>query len=322
VKIPFAPSVYEHAAALIGRTPWEASRDADLMFAGHKAAYLEYGHSPIVVGIDIYNLEAEAYGVVVVEPSGNGIPAIVEPKAESIKEALKLPPYDPGRDGRIAMVIEVGRRLKREFPGADVRLPVSGPFSIAVSLRGIGGLLEDVLDDPAGVAGWLMMLAENQAAYCRAIVEAGLDVAFFESAAAPPMLSPRQFHDIELPALRRAMAVAATIAGHPVPCVIGGDTTPILKDILDTGTGYVVCPFEAPDQAAWLAIAATRPQVVVRINMDLRIVSRGPDEAIIREVGRVLALARTRERCVLGTGALPYEAPPRHVKLIKAYVGT
>jgi uroporphyrinogen decarboxylase len=320
VKIPFAPSVYEHAAALIGRTPWETSRDGDLMFEGHRAAYLEYGHSPVVVGIDIYNLEAEAYGGVVVEPGGNGIPAIVEPVVGSVRQGFDLHPYDPRRDGRIAMVVEVGRRLRREFPHADIRLPVSGPFSIAVSLRGIGGLMEDVIDDPAATAAWLMRLAENQAAFCEMIAEAGLDVAFFESAAAPPMLSPRQFHDIELPALKRAMAVAASIAGHPVPCVIGGNTTPVLEDILATGTGYVVCPMEAPDQGAWLAITAKRPEVVVRINMDLRIVSKGPDEAILREVDRVLELARTRGNCVLGTGALPYETPPRNVKLIKAYV--
>jgi uroporphyrinogen-III decarboxylase len=218
------------------------------------------------------------------------------------------------------MVVEAARRLKQEFPAADVRLPVSGPFSIAVSLRGISGLMEDVIDDPAATATWLMRLTENQAAFCKLIAEAGLDVAFFESAAAPPMLSPQQFHEIELPALRRAMAVAASIAGHPVPCVIGGNTTPILEDILATGTGYVVCPMEAPDQAAWLAISAKRPEVVVRINMDLRIVSRGPDQAILGDVDRVLALARTRGNCVLGTGALPYETPPGNVKLIKDYV--
>lgn len=321
MKLQFAPSVYEHAAALIGRSPWEVSRDADLMFAAHRAGYLEYGQAPVVVGIDIYNLEAEAYGGVVVEPSGSGIPAIVEPVVASVRQGLALRAFDPRRDGRIAMAVDAARRLAREFPDADVRIPVSGPFSIAVSLRGITSLMLDVADDPGATAAWLMLLAENQRAFCEFIIEAGLDVAFFESAAAPPMLSPHQFHDIELPALERAMAVAASIAGHPVPCVMGGDTTPILDDILSTGTGYVVCPFEAPDQAAWLAKTSGRPDVVVRINMDLRIITRGPDAAILREVDRVLALATARPNCVLGTGALPYETPPANVKLIKGYVG-
>jgi len=319
VRIPFSPSVYEHAAALIGRTPWEVSRDADLLFAAHRAAWREYRHSPVVVGIDLYNLEAEAYGGRVVEPGGNGIPAIAEPLVNSLDAARRLRPLDPRRDGRIPMVLGVGRRLARELPEADVRIPVSGPFSIAVSLRGVSGLLEDVALEPSATREWLLWLAENQAAFCEAVAEAGLDVAFFESAAAPPLLSPRQFREVELPALGRAMAIAADIAGHPVPCVIGGDTEPILGDILATGTGYVICPAET-DQAAFVARSASHPHVKVRINLDPHTVAHGSQAEIVREVDRILALAATRPNCLLGTGALPYETPPANVKLIRDYV--
>ena len=79
MKIPFSPSIYEHAARWAGRSPWDVSRDPELLFEGHRRAYLEYGHTPIVVGIDIYNLEAEAYGAEVAHPEGDGIPAIHEP---------------------------------------------------------------------------------------------------------------------------------------------------------------------------------------------------------------------------------------------------
>jgi uroporphyrinogen decarboxylase len=319
MKIPFSPSVYEHAAFLIHRSPWDVSRDAELLFQAHRAAWLEYHHSPVVVGIDIYSLEAEAYGAVVARPGGVGIPAIVEPLVGSLDEARSLRPFDPCRAGRIAMVIGVGRSLAAELPEADVRIPVSGPFSIAVSLRGITGLLEGVALRPNETAAWLMRLAENQAAFCEAVAEAGLDVAFFESAAAPPLLSPRQFHEVELPALQSAMETAASVVGHSVPCVIGGDTTPILDDILATGTGYVICPAET-DQAAFVARSAARPDVKVRINLKPQIVAGGSREAILPEVDRILALADTRPNCLLGTGALPYETPPENVKLIRDYV--
>ena len=62
MRIPFTPAVYEHAARFVGRTPAEVSRNAGLLFQAHRRAYLEYRHQPIAVGIDIYNLEAEAYG--------------------------------------------------------------------------------------------------------------------------------------------------------------------------------------------------------------------------------------------------------------------
>lgn len=320
MKISFSPSVYEHAARMVGRSPWDASRDADLMFEGHKRAYLEYRHSPIVVGIDIYNLEAEAYGASVHIPSGNGIPAITEPFCRDLDDGLAMKPYDPQRDGRLAMVVEVGKRLKKELPEADVRVPVAGPFSIAFNLRGIGNLCLDVAVRPADTAKFLMQLAENQAAFCRAIIGAGLDVAFFESAASPPMLSPRHFRDIELPALKRILAIAAEICGHPVPCIMGGDTVTILDDILSTGTGFVVCNVET-DQAAFVARAGvTHPHVKVRINMDPGIVACDDPQRIYREIDRILALAASHPNCLMGTGCLPYETPPENIRLIREYL--
>ena len=230
MKIAFTPAVYEHAARFVGRTPWEVSRDPELMFEGHRRAFLEYRHQVIVVGIDIYNLEAEAYGARIEPCEGDAIPAIHEPLLATMAEGLALPPFDPRRDGRIAMAIGVGQRLKRDFPQADVRIPVAGPFSIAFNLCGITSLCEHSRLQPENLAQLLLHLAENQAVLCRAVAAAGLDVAFFESAAVPPILSPRQFRELELPALKRILQLAAECLGHPVPCIMGGNTFPILDD--------------------------------------------------------------------------------------------
>src|SRR5512136_1117793 len=209
MTIPFTPAVYDHAARFVGKTPGEVSRDGELLFQAHRGAYLEYRHQPIAVGIDIYNLEAEAYGAKVERVEGDAIPAVFQPLLASLEEGLTLKPFDPQRDGRIAMVLAVGQRLKQEFPEADVRIPVAGPFSIAFNLRGINDLCLDAALRPEDTARVLMRLAENQAVLCRAVAAAGLDVAFFESAASPPILSPRQFHEVELPALKRIMEIAA-----------------------------------------------------------------------------------------------------------------
>ena len=320
MKIAFTPAVYEHAARFTGRTPWEVSRDPELLFEGHRAAFLAYRHQPVVVGIDIYNLEAEAYGARVEVPGDGGIPAIREPLVSTLDEALNIEPFDPARDGRIAMVIEVGRRLAKELPDADVRIPVAGPFSIAFNLRGISQLCEDAALRPDDVSRLLMRLAENQAVFSRAVIRAGLDVAFFESAAAPPLLSPRQFHEVELPALRRILETTASIAGHPVPCIMGGNTYLILDDLLATGTGFVVCNVETNQAAFVERVAATHPHVRVRINMDPRIVACSDTPAIYREIDRIVGIAGGRPNCLMGTGCLPLETPPDNVRLIQKYV--
>ena len=320
MKIAFTPVVYEHAARFVGRTPWEVSRDADLMFEGHRRAYLEYHHQVIAVGIDIYNLEAEAYGAQVGQCEGDAVPAIHQPLLSSLEEGITLKPFDPNRDGRVAMLLGVGQRLKREFPDAEERIPVAGPFSIAFNLRGISNLCADAIDRPEDTAAMLLRLAANQAVLCRAIAKAGLDVAFFESAAAPPILSPRQFREVELPALKRAMAVAAECIGHPVPCIMGGNTFPILDDILSTGTNYLVCNVETNQAAFVERVARTHPHIKMRVNLDPGVVACPEPERIYRGIDRVLEIVNGRAHCVMGTGAMPFETPLENIRLIEEYV--
>ena len=202
LAVDLSPSVYEHAAFLIGRTPWEVSRDGELIFQAHAEAYRRYRQTPVMPGIDIYNLEAEAYGGVVEKPGGVGIPAICKPAFHSVDELAQLKPLDPSRSGRIPMIIDVARRLAREFPEAVIRTPVSGPFSIASNLVGFETLLCEVADRPRQAAAALMHLVDGQVEFAKELKAAGVDVAFFESAACPPLLSPRQFREVELPALK------------------------------------------------------------------------------------------------------------------------
>jgi uroporphyrinogen decarboxylase len=202
------------------------------------------------------------------------------------------------------------------------RIPVAGPFSIAFNLRGIAALCEDAATRPEETRALLMRLAENQSSFCRAVVAADLDIAFFESAAAPPILSPRLFRRVELPALQRALEVAVGCVGHPVPCIMGGNTFPVLDDILATGTSYLVCNVET-DQAAFVArVCQTHPHVMVRVNLDPVVVAGTDETALYRGVDRVLAIARGRTNCVMGTGALPYETPVENIRCIRAYLAS
>ena len=320
MRIAFTPVVYEHAARFVGRSPWDVSRDPELMFVGHRRAYVEYRHQVIAVGIDIYNLEAEAYGSKVENTGESGIPAIQQPLLSSLEEGIMLNPFDAERDGRIAMVIGVAQRLQREFPQADVRIPVAGPFSIAFNLRGISNLCEDAIQRPEATGKMLLRLAENQAALCRAIAKVGLDAAFFESAAAPPILSPRQFREVELPALKRVLAVAAECLGHPVPCIMGGNTFPILDDILSTGTNYLACNVETNQTAFVERVSRTHPHVKIRVNLDPGVVACPERERIYRGIDRVLEIVGGHPNCVMGTGALPYETPLANIRLIREYI--
>lgn len=315
----FSPSVYEHAASLIQKSPWETSRDSELLFQAHRTAFELYHHSPVIVGIDIYNLEPEAYGAIVQQPTLNGIPAITHPICSSARDIIELPLFEPSRAGRIPMVLDVGSRLASSLPEADVRIPVSGPFSIASNLVQFEVLLLEILTIPNVVLEALHHLVAGQVNFCKAIVEKGLDIAFFESAATPPIISPQIFRDICLPPLKSILQQAELIVGHPVPCIIGGNTAPILDAIIETRTGYVICPSET-DQELFMTQMEQYPEVMVRVNMNPSILSEGDLNAVLVEADRVIALAKRRKKSCIGTGVLPYETEPEIVLKVKEYI--
>lgn len=315
----FQPAVYEHAAKLIGRTPWEVSRDKDLLVQAHRAAFQTYGHQPVVTGIDVYNLEAEAFGATVARPDGEGIPSMEKHLCGEVAGILELPDYDPAASGRLSMIIAAAQELKKQLPEAVVKVPVSGPFSLASNLCGLENLLCDCLTDLETVGQVLKKLVMNQLSFCRAIADAGAGITFFESAATPPLVPPHMFQELVLPALQELIQGAAGFLGESAPCIIGGNTLPILETMLSTGTKYIICPGET-DQAAFMQGMTGHPDVMVRINMNPAVFCTADPAVACREADRVTALARGRENVCLGSGVLPYEAVPATVLAVKNYI--
>ncbi|MFB0554657.1 MAG: uroporphyrinogen decarboxylase family protein [Phycisphaerae bacterium] len=319
----FCPSVYEHAARVIGKDPWEVSRNGRLLSKAHIEAFRLYNHRPVVVGIDIYNLEAEAYGATVDRPVGTGVPAIFRHPYSTTKELMTLEPFNPKTDGRVPMVIEAAGRVADECPEADVRIPLSGPFSLAANLMGFENLLCEIMTSPDLVARTLSHLVAGQVEFCKEVVRQGfpdkIGIAFFESGAVPPLMSPENFRDIELGPLKKVMEETSAITGHPVPCIIGGDTLPILDYILQTGTGYICCP-AGTNQQMFMEIMRAHPAVMVRINMDPGPMTSKNFGEVEKEVDRVFELANNREKVCIGTGCLPFETDTKAVLKTKEYI--
>jgi uroporphyrinogen decarboxylase len=311
-----APSVYEHAAAVIGETPWRVSRDLELLFQAHVEAFHLYRHAPVVVGIDIYNLEAEAYGATILEPPGNALPSVSAPLCQTCADIRMLEIFDPLRDGRIPIVLETGKRLKATLTDADIRIPISGPFSLAGNLVGFDSLLCDIIDDPQSVRQALDHLAWGQIAFAREVVSQGMQITLFESGATPPLISPESFAKVVLPVLKHIITEVSSMAGHHVPCIIGGNTFPILDSILETGAGYVICPSET-DQAAFMQQMDAHPEVMVRINTNPAVFATGSPMEVQQEIERVLRIAGSRQKVCIGTGVLPFDTKPDLVLLAK-----
>ena len=309
----FTPVVYEHAAKFIDRSPWEVSRSSDLLVEAHAAAFAVYRHAPVVAGIDVYNVEAEAYGAVVGACSGNEVPSITGQLCRSAADICRLDWPRPEESGRFPMIMDAARRLKERCPGAEVRIPLSGPFSIACALVGFQGILTEVLTDPEAVAAALMHLAKGQIQVCRTLASRDFRVMFFDSAASPPIIGADSFREEVFPALYEMINACRALMHESPPLILGGDTTSILEDLLKTGTEYVICPAETNIEA-FLQIARKYPSVTVRLNTPARLFASDDREALRSSVESLGRIARGRPATVLGSGVLPYDADPSMVK--------
>ncbi|MGB7295590.1 MAG: uroporphyrinogen decarboxylase family protein [Candidatus Aminicenantales bacterium] len=321
-RTPFCPAVYEHKAALIGVEPSELCRDADLF---EKAIIREvevYEPDMLVVGCDVYNVEAEAAGCRVFYPDSNDVPAVTDRAIRLGDDLSRLRVPNPLCDGRMPLHLEVGRRIRQRF-GAErlVRGALSAPLSIACELVGPEQLLMAMLDRPDWVSRLLSFTSEITKAYGKAFVERGLGVILFDSHASPPLLSPALYKKMILPPTAEVIRYFRSGLGVPlVPNIMGGDTTVLLDAILETGTNNLLCDHKA-DLNVFVDRLKDEP-VLLRANIDPLMLVTQPIEAIRTKARGILSVGRRHPRFLMGTGILPYDIAPERVIALREAIQT
>jgi uroporphyrinogen decarboxylase len=315
---PFVPAVYEHKARLVGRSPSEVCRDGDLL---HEACLKElevYDPEMLVVGLDVYNVEAEALGSEVhfFDDTGD-VPSIVAPLLRGPAELGGLGIPDPRRDGRMPLFLKTAARLWKE-KGGDmiVRGAVTGPFSLASALAGAEELLVATVDDPPFVRGLMEFCGRVSAAFGQAFLEEGAEVVLFDSRASPAAASPRVFRDFVLPVYRDLVIPSLFDAGaRYLPLIIGGDTTPILEDLLRTGANQLLC--DAGSDLERFKKRCREERRALRVSVDARLVHRGSPGEVRAEALRILEATRGQPGLLFGCGIVAYDTDPRNVLALR-----
>ena len=316
-RTPFCPAVYEHKAALIGVRPSEMCRDAGLFERAIIREVEVYDPDMLVVGCDVYNVEAEAGGCNVTYPESNDVPAVTK-RAVCVGDHVSgLRPPNPLRDGRMPLHLEVGRRIQERFGGERiVRGALSAPFSIASELVGPADILIAMLDQAAWVMDLLVYCGEIVKSYGRAFAENGLGVILFDSHASPPMTYPELYRKIILPRTAEVIRYFRRELGLPlVPYIMGGDTTLLLEEILETETNNVLCDYKA-DLRFFVERLKDRP-VLLRANLSPALLIAQPVDVIKSKAREILAVGRNHPRFLMGTGILPYDIPPEKVIAVR-----
>jgi len=316
-RIPFMPTIFEHSAAFIGRTPSEAAMDEKLLEEAQVRAYEVYGHDSVIVGMDVYNIEAEALGCRVKYHGDRSVPGICSHPFKDYAEAGNIC-FSPDK-GRIAKILAAALNVKSRIGNeVNISVGISGPFSISAELLGFEAMILDILEDPGRVHSLLKAVLSFQKAYCAEILKIGAGIVIFESWAALPLVSPAMYREFAMPYEAGLIGFIKDIGEASAPLVIGGDTAPIVDDIISTGTTLLVADYKT-DLSLFIRKAACR-NLTVRGNIDPKLIERGPVDEIVRHAMNMTDKAGGYDGFVLGTGVLPYNTPMENVLAVRRYL--
>jgi uroporphyrinogen decarboxylase len=316
----FLPAIYEHKGWFIGRTPSAVARDADLLTRALLAEYEAIGPDALTVGVDVYNVEVEAAGAAVVFYEGNdtSIPGLAHGShligVDDDLTGARVP--NPLTDGRMPVNLAAARRVRRAL-GDDcwVRGAMSGPFSLAIALVGAEDLFMACLDQPEWVHRVLDHAGRIIRAYARAYIDAGVGLIIFDSQASPGLISPAMYEEFVLPATRSLVEWAATQGVRDVPLIIGGNTTPIASQLVQTGANNLLCDFTA-DFDHWAGLCRQHRRAFRR-NLPPHLLESGTPDEIYAAAAKELRRGRECPGFIMGTAVVPYGTPTANLLAIR-----
>lgn len=316
----FLPAIYEHKAWFIRSTPSAIARDADLLTQALLAEYTAIKPDALVVGVDVYNLEAEAVGcnVTFYEGDDTSIPGIRpgDHRVHVGEDLRSAPLPNPKTSGRMPVNVEAARRVRKEL-GDDfwLRGALSGPFSLAISLVGAEALFVACLDEPEWVHAVLDYAARIIQEFAKGYLDAGAELILFDSQASPELLSPPMYEEFVLPVTTRLVQWAQAQGVRDVPLVIGGNTTSIAELLARTGANNLLCDFTG-DFDEWARVARSA-NCALRRNISPRFIETGKPDEIYQAAAREIARAQDLPGFIMGTAVVPFGTPTENLLAVK-----
>ncbi|MCC5833450.1 MAG: hypothetical protein JJU20_01840 [Opitutales bacterium] len=316
----FLPAIYEHKASFIGSSPSAISRDAKLLTKALLAEFEAVQADALTVGVDVYNIEAEAIGCKLTchDSDDFSIPGIkpggqVLHVGDDIKNA-KLP--NPLMDGRMPVNIAAARDIRKALGDAFwIRGAVCGPFSLAVSLVGAEELFMACLDDPEWVQDLLAYTSRIVREFSKAYLDVGVELIIFDSQASPDLLSPSMFRQFVLPATQGLIQWAADQGLRDIPLVIGGNTTPIAQLLIKTGANNLLCDFTG-DLDEWINLCRSHNRALRR-NIAPGLIENNSAEEIYAATKAEVASCIDLPGFILGTAVIPFATPTEKILAVR-----
>ncbi len=317
-RILFCPAIYEHKAKLIDKSVSEAAQDADLLAEAVFAEYEIYRPDILTVGIDIYNIEAQASGSIVEFPILNSsVPTITDHILSDISEIDKLKVVDVTIAGRMPIITKAVSKVQQKLGNEVlVRGAVSGPFSMAANLVGVEQLLIAQVMQPDEFNKLLDYCASVIVDFGKTFINCGASVCLFDSQASPPFVSPQAFSELILHRLKRIAIEFKNARAKGTELVIGGQTDQIAEFMRSSSFDIVLSDFSASFES-FQSHPSECVAPLIRRNISPILIQNGPHEELCQQITETLKLANEFNNVIIGTGVLAYDSTVENVLNIK-----
>ena len=308
----FLPTIYEHAATLIGKTPSQTAQSAELLAQGQLMAHHLYGHKLISVGLDIYNTEAEALGAQMIYYEDDNLPAvkdIVFPNRAAFERRV-LP--NPETSGRMPVMLKTADLIAAQV-AKDVVVSgsVTGPFTLAAILRGFEEFTMDLIDDIDFAIEQLEFAAQISSEYAGAFMRRGHAAALNDSWIAPPLLSPRLYREHVFPLHKRIIGELLQKWGRPVSLICGGNVSAIASEMARTGTTLLMADWNSDRKL--MAKLCAEHDITLRASVEPSLLERGDKDEMKRCAEVIARDCGGYPRTVVGCGIVTFATPPESV---------
>ena len=310
-RVPSYPIAGAFMAQMCGFTISDYLTSTDNIVKAQMTNYEVFQPDIVVVLTDLL-MEAEALGTELVFP----VDAICQAEKRFLEDKgrlaeIKLP--DPRTSGRIPMYIEACRRVAEQVKDSSVSSSLSGPWVIAVGLRGLQELIYDTKDDPAFVHGLMRLTTDFAKMMGDAVAEVGVGISYSEAAASCSVISPKLYRQFILP--YEAEVVSYLAQNKKMATFhICGFIDPIIADVV--ATGVPALSVDGPSSLA-KAVEATdnkRKSVIIG-NVPTTLFEMGTRDEMFAAVKACLDIAVAGSGYILAPGCeIPPTSPVENVR--------
>ncbi|ABS32754.1 methylcobamide--CoM methyltransferase [Clostridium botulinum] len=313
-RIICVPDMGVTMAPFIGVTARDYYHSAQLMADLEIALFKRLRHDGVSISTSLRGV-AEAMGSKVGYPE-YGISYLIEPAINSIDEIESLKVVDPLKDGNLPTLLEA-IKLTRDalMDEVDVGAAMSGPFSVAASVVGTENLLKWMIKYPKKVHTLMDIVAESNNRYIEEVAKLGVSIGFADPVSSTSLISPKQFREFSLPALRKNINKIKEKTGGAPGIHICGKSKELWEDVVNAGiSNFSIDNAEDLEEAKNIM----GDRVVITGNVPpVDIVYRGNKEAIFKSVKECIKKGHdSKKGYILSTGCqIPMHTPIENIEM-------